>query len=1037
MAGLGPRSYAIIEQGTISRLIEAKPEELRNFIEEAAGISKYKERRRETENRMRRTRENLERLDDIREELDRQLQHLHRQAQAAEKYTQYKEEERIKKAQLQALRWRSVDQQIKDKEALIREAEVEYEKSQADHQHIDTSLEKLRIEYSELNDQFNQVQGKYYGVGAEIGRTEQEIQHQTQRNEQYQRDLAEDQQRLREIIEQIEADKEQLAQLQLELEEIEPLSGAALTTEKTSAEHLANAEEKMNHWQQEWEDYNQKAAEPQQKAQVAQSKIQHLEQSIQRLRERLIRLEREQEGLNFSSIEEEMAELNEEISAQELEFESQQEQLDRLAEEIENIRESNRARNEQIDGLKSQLQAAKGKQASLEALQEAALGEQDDSFQAWLQENGLSSNSRLGEQLQVESGWETAVETVLEPYLQGICTDDLGPILNPAQQIENGRHSFLQRQATATSQAEANADYLVTKVESSVDLGAIMFGVKIAESVEQAFSARADLKAHESLITQSGLWLGRNWIQVGKSQGAQAGMIQRAQELESLAQEIEDTEQAIQQQTQLLEEKRASVREKEQGRDEKQKQLNELNKRVGELKAQSSAKQVRLEQFIARKERIKNDIEEVQEHQEVEQEHLAEARIQLQDALDSMAQDTDRRESLMRQRDETRLQLEQARDKARQDKDEAHHLNLQLHSIKTQIDSTQQAYQRLQAQQQQAQERVETLQANMEDNLEPQEERKARLEQLLEQHVEAEEALAEARRKVESVEHSVREQEKNRAQLEQQSHTVRSKLESLRMEWQGLEVRRKTLQEQLKETQFDLQTVLNNLDEQANEKEWEEELQRIANRIARLGAINLAAIDEYQSESERKTHLDTQHEDLVEALETLENAIKKIDKETRARFKETFDKINKGLQQLFPKVFGGGHAYLELTGDDLLDTGVAIMARPPGKRNSTIHLLSGGEKALTAIALVFSIFQLNPAPFCLLDEVDAPLDDANVGRFCRMVEEMSESVQFIYISHNKIAMEMAQSLMGVTMQEAGVSRLVMVDVDEATAMVAV
>lgn len=257
------------------------------------------------------------------------------------------------------------------------------------------------------------------------------------------------------------------------------------------------------------------------------------------------------------------------------------------------------------------------------------------------------------------------------------------------------------------------------------------------------------------------------------------------------------------------------------------------------------------------------------------------------------------------------------------------------------------------------------------------------------------------------------------------------------MEWQGLEVRRKTLQEQLKETQFDLQTVLNNLDEQANEKEWEEELQRIANRIARLGAINLAAIDEYQSESERKTHLDTQHEDLVEALETLENAIKKIDKETRARFKETFDKINKGLQQLFPKVFGGGHAYLELTGDDLLDTGVAIMARPPGKRNSTIHLLSGGEKALTAIALVFSIFQLNPAPFCLLDEVDAPLDDANVGRFCRMVEEMSESVQFIYISHNKIAMEMAQSLMGVTMQEAGVSRLVMVDVDEATAMVAV
>ncbi len=254
------------------------------------------------------------------------------------------------------------------------------------------------------------------------------------------------------------------------------------------------------------------------------------------------------------------------------------------------------------------------------------------------------------------------------------------------------------------------------------------------------------------------------------------------------------------------------------------------------------------------------------------------------------------------------------------------------------------------------------------------------------------------------------------------------------MEWQGMRVQRENLQNQLAESQFDLETVVKELPEAANESDWGAELERLGGKISRLGAINLAAIDEFKSQSERKHYLDSQHEDLMQALETLENAIRKIDRETRTRFKETFDKVSAGLSELFPKVFGGGHAYLELTGDDLLDTGVAIMARPPGKKNSTIYLLSGGEKALTAIALVFSIFQLNPAPFCILDEVDAPLDDANVGRYSRMVEEMSAKVQFIYITHNKIAMEMAHQLMGVTMHEPGVSRLVTVDVEQAAAM---
>jgi len=334
-------------------------------------------------------------------------------------------------------------------------------------------------------------------------------------------------------------------------------------------------------------------------------------------------------------------------------------------------------------------------------------------------------------------------------------------------------------------------------------------------------------------------------------------------------------------------------------------------------------------------------------------------------------------------------------------------------------------------------ERKKALEASLSESEEPQVLLKQELEIQLEKRLEVENALTLARQRITAGEYSIRELEQQRGRVDETIEQVRASLDQVRMDWQGLEVRRATIGEQLVADKQDLDALLANLPEAANEAEWEESMIRVGNRIQRLGAINLAAIDEYKVQSERKQYLDAQNEDLEKALHTLETAIRKIDVETRTRFKETFDKVNSRLQQLFPKVFGGGHAYLEMTGDDLLDTGVGLMARPPGKRNSSIHLLSGGEKALTAIALVFSIFSLNPAPFCMLDEVDAPLDDANVVRYSNLVKEMSKTVQFIYITHNKIAMEMAEQLMGVTMHEPGVSRMVSVDVDEAVALAAV
>jgi len=356
--------------------------------------------------------------------------------------------------------------------------------------------------------------------------------------------------------------------------------------------------------------------------------------------------------------------------------------------------------------------------------------------------------------------------------------------------------------------------------------------------------------------------------------------------------------------------------------------------------------------------------------------------------------------------------------------------------VQSQLQSTRETMDRMATQVQRSRERMDSLQEQIASADEPLAKMRSDLEALLQQRLEVEKELAEAKAKVDANEHATRSLEQQRNQVLEQINKIRESLMQKRLKSEGASVKRDGILEQLEAAKFDLAVVLENLPDELTDEQCEQELEKLGNRIQRLGPINLAAIDEYAQQSERKVYLDKQNDDLEKALDTLENAIRKIDKETRSRFKETFDKINTGLQNLFPKVFGGGHAYLDMTGEDLLDTGVAIMARPPGKRNSTIHLLSGGEKAMTAIALVFSIFRLNPSPFCMLDEVDAPLDDANVGRYANLVKEMSESVQFIFITHNKITMEMANQLLGVTMHEPGVSRIVAVDIEEAAELAA-
>ncbi|MBA6412426.1 chromosome segregation protein SMC [Parahaliea sp. F7430] len=1030
--GLGPRSYAIIEQGMISRLIESKPEELRVFIEEAAGISKYKERRKETESRMRRTLENLERLTDLRDELGRQLQHLERQAQSALKYGEYKEEERQLKAQLQALQWQDLDQQVRARSLSISELEVKLESVLAEHQQVDTAIEQYRVEHSDRNDAFNQVQGTFYSLGAEVARIEQTIKHQTERGQQLNQDLAQTNASLEESERHLNNDRQQLEAWELELEGIAPDLEMLQAVEESSSEALMAAEEAMLDWQQRWDEFNQHAAEPRQQVEVQQSRIQHLEQAVQRQQKRISQLDQERQGLSAEPVDEDIESLTEQLAETEMVMAEHEQQADTLADDLRASRDRGDELAGQLNDLRSNLQQARGRQASLEALQQAAKEDSDQAVSDWLAAADLGDKPRLLEQLEVEQPWQLAVETVLGDYLQAVCVDDIAAFGDSVERLEKGQLALVQ----GAQPAQLGDEYLLSKVRDRGQASQLLAGVKIADDLIAALALRNSLAPGESVVTPEGIWLGANWLRVSRVAGEQGGVIQRQQELETLAASI-DSQQA---QVEELEAELAAVKarngEYEERRQQQQRDLQAATRLHADYSAKLSAHRARVEQINARRERLEAEINEAQQQFALEQENIAEARHILSAAIESMEADSQQRETLLVKRDELRGELDSVRQKARHDRDAAQQAAMRHQSLNTQLNAMRQTIERTQGQVQQLQERRASLQSTLSENDNPLDSLQMELETQLELRLEAEGQLTEARQAVSEVEHQLRQSEQQRAAIEQRAQSLRSELEQLRLSNQGTQVQRENLQRQLAEGEYDVQQVLETMPEGANEAEWQRSLERVASRITRLGPINLAAIDEYSLQSERKHYLDAQNEDLETALKTLEAAIRKIDKETRSRFRDTFEQVNSGLQELFPRVFGGGSAYLEMTGDDLLDTGISIMARPPGKKNSTIHLLSGGEKALTAIALVFSIFQLNPAPFCMLDEVDAPLDDANVGRYARMVKEMSDKVQFIYITHNKISMELADQLLGVTMHEPGVSRLVTVNVEEAAELAA-
>ena len=1035
--GLGARSYSIIEQGMVSRLIESKPEELRVFIEEAAGISKYKERRRETENRIKRTKDNLERLEDIREELGRQLAHLQRQSVAAEKYAEFKQQERYTTANLNGLRWRSLDNELRENQEAIKGLEIKIEATTADQREIDAKIEEHLSHNAELADAFGEVQARFYSLGNNIARIEQSIEHHIERVDQQKLDLSETEEAWSQTREELDVDLKRITQLDAEMLSITPALEEARAAELSSSELLAQAEQQLTQWQLDWDAFNQRAEEPRQVAEVEQSRIQQLDNIVERGLERKRKLEDESRSLSEGPVDDSAAEASTEVLLLEENINSMQAKNRSLNHSIEEYRAALSKGSDDLNEIRSELQTAKGKQASLDALQQAALGQDNESLNQWLGKQGLDNQIRLAEGIKITEGWERAVEMVLGDSLQSICVEGLDNIEAILSELPQGKVGLIDVRAArgAAAGAQLALTPLTDKVSSEWGLNDMLRGIYVADNLNQALSHRGELGPQDSIITADGVWLGATWLQVSNF-SKQDSIVERRWLIEDLCIKIKNLEEESNSLHEKQIETKEALSQDEAERERLQSELAEKTQQHSELKSQVSAQMAKVEEAQLRKGRIHHELEELNRQLAVEQENTAESRSRLQEALDSMEQDVGGRERLEAQRGERQLSLESCRENSRKDKDLAHELALKQQSVQSQLQSTRETMDRMATQVQRSRERMDSLQEQIATADEPLATMRSDLEGLLQQRLEVEKELAEAKAKVDANEHATRSLEQQRNQVLEQINTIRESLMHKRLKSEGASVKRDGILEQLQQAKFELEEVLSKLPEDLSEEQCEQELEKLGNRIQRLGPINLAAIDEYAQQSERKVYLDKQNDDLVKALDTLENAIRKIDKETRTRFKETFDKINAGLQNLFPKVFGGGHAYLDMTGEDLLDTGVAIMARPPGKRNSTIHLLSGGEKAMTAIALVFSIFRLNPSPFCMLDEVDAPLDDANVGRYANLVKEMSESVQFIFITHNKITMEMANQLLGVTMHEPGVSRIVTVDIEEAAELAA-
>ena len=1029
--GVGARAYAIIEQGTVTRIIESKPEDLRTLFDEAAGVSKYKERRRDTENRMRHTRENLDRVDDVRRELEGQLARLQRQSKAAIRYQELKQEERRLRGELLAVRLRETDLLVSEQAALLTRKETDLEGALAHQRAAEAALERLRAEEIEARERAHELDGHLRAIGAEVARLEQEIGHVRTEREQRLKDQDLIDRDLRQIEETLAQDTAARTALQ---ERIEDRAFTAKTAERVrdaASARLREAEHASAQWRERWTRFTAEAAEAEKRLAIESARTLDLERQIAELSQRIARLEQEAQTVE-EGLQDDGALLRREVTEQDRLCEALALKLQDLDEASRTCRTREQELQGRINRLRGEIQTAEARLASLDELQAAARGERSGEFDVWLAAH--AGRERLADVLRVESGWEKAVERVLGADLGAVIADDLGQVA--AEGVAAGVRAVVAF-AAGEGGARNVSEGLLGRISTAVDLEGLLAGVQVAESVDEALARRPTLGPGESIVTRDGLWCGRNWI---RFPSADPGLLVRGREMESLRAGVR----ILKEELESLESMFAGVQAQHAGiedqREAERGRLAELNRERANRHAALGQNEARLTQLVARRDQLAGERESAHERLERLRGDIGQARTWVSEAHEQAASRQRERADL----EATGAAAEQETIAARAHERAAaagmHEIEVEQERMQSEFRSISASIERLSAQR-------DVLAARRKDLEEalaaasPEGELRARIDQALAERLRTEDIARVAGAQLGEIEGRRQAEDQVRQREVQHAAAVRTEVEEARLRQRELSTKREGLCEQARDLGIDPASYRPDVPDEAGVSAArtvemiEGEIGSVLSRVERLGPINLAAISEHEEHAKRKEFLDSQHADLSQALASLEEAIRKIDRETRIRFRETFERVNAGFQSFFPRLFGGGQAHLELLGDDMLETGVTVIARPPGKRNTTIHLLSGGEKALTAVALIFAIFELNPAPFCLLDEVDAPLDDANVERYAQTLRAMSERTQLIYVTHNKVSMETADLLLGVTMSEPGVSRLVSVDVEQAVEMV--
>ncbi len=1026
--GLGPRSYSIIEQGMISQIIESDPEQLRMHLEEAAGISRYKERRKETESRIKATRENLDRVTDVRDEVDKQLEHLKRQARAAERWQEFQNQHKRKEAELKAVTLREARADLDSQSGALRQAELGIEQQLAEQRQREAQIETTREAHTGASEALNAVQGEVYKVGAEIARVEQQIQHSRVLAEQLERSRLETERAHVELAEHIANDCSQIESLRLTLSDSAPQREALHDAVEKAAEVLSLAEASLAEWQEQWDVYTKSSSEVGQAAEIERTRLDYLDRQCVEADRRRDTLETEKKAADLAELARALETLNGEQATLREQVESLTAVLDEKRQAFEGIVENERNLQTSLSSKRSEFEKARGRLASLEALQHAALSEDGGAAREWLERLGISNPRRLGEALEVDNGWERAVETVLQGWLDAVLVDSPQALHAEMSQLAEADLTLLAAETNATPSAVGS---LAAHVRGPAAALALLARVRTAGSLDELRQRSANLTKDESIITAEGEWVGQGFARVARAQGSQVGVLAREREIAELGKRIEMLDAEIEEHATQVEVSRLARIEAERDRDDAQRETHAGHRRLAELSGQLQSQRGRMDSAQERLVRVDTELGELISKLDSDHEQIREARGRLDTAVERMGELEQQRQQLDSARRQLLESREEARMNAREARDVEHQAALSIESKRSSLTSLEQSLQRMQAQLEQLESKRVEIAAQLESSGDPMAELEAERQSCLNQRLLVDKQLVEARKLLEERDAEMRKYEVERNRIADALNERREQLGNLRLSEQERRLRAQSLESAIVEAGFDVDSLFAELPEAIEADQWQRDLDDLEQKIRRLEPVNLAAIQEYDEQSQRKVYLDAQLTDLGTALETLEGAIRKIDRETRLRFKDTFDRVNTGVQELFPRLFGGGQAYLELTGDDLLSTGVSIMARPPGKRVTSISLLSGGEKAMTAVALVFSIFRLNPAPFCLLDEVDAPLDEANVGRFSALVTEMSKNVQFIFVTHNKATMEAATQLCGVTMREPGVSRLVQVDLAEA------